>query len=106
MMISKLKQKFFKTCEKTGKIKGVKFKNKWYYYLGFPILGILATLWILVRVIPKPSRLRYPCMKVALPISGSFFVFLGGLITSIFSIHKIKKLLKSEKASATLISFL
>lgn len=105
-MLDRWKKKLFIVCPNTGKIKGVKFENKWYYYLGFPILGILATLWILIRVIPKPSRLRYPCMKVAIPISSSFFVFLGGLITSVLSFHKIKKLIKSEKVSITLLSFL
>mgnify|MGYP006282368703 CR=1 FL=1 len=100
------KEKLFRTCDKTGKIKGIKLKNKWYYYLGLPFLGVLATLWILIRVIPKPSRLRYPCMKVAIPISSSFFVFLGGLITSILSFNKIKKILKSEKTSIALVATL
>lgn len=100
------KKRFFKTCEKTGKITGLKFERKWYYYLGFPFWGILATLWILIRVIPKPSRLSYPCMKIAIPISGSFFVFLGGLLTSVLSFHKIKSLFRKEKASVVLVSLL
>jgi len=103
-MIEKIKQMLFKTCPQTGKIRGVKFKNKWYYYFGFPVLGLAATLWILIRVIPKPSRLRYPCMKVAIPISSSFFVFLGGIITSMLSFHKIKNLLKNKKVSVPIIS--
>ncbi|MEJ2628067.1 MAG: DUF362 domain-containing protein, partial [bacterium] len=105
-MISEWKKKFFKTCESTGKIKGLKFNKKWYFYLGYPLLGILATVWILIRVIPKPSRLRYPCMKVAMPVSGSFFVFLGALITSVFSFHKIKTLIKNERFNVTLVSLL
>lgn len=103
-MIKKIKQLFFRTCPHTEKIRGIKFENKWYYYFGFPFLGLAATLWILIRVIPKPSRLRYPCMKVAIPISSSFFVFLGGLITSLFSLHKLKKIWQNRKISIPVIS--
>ncbi|MDZ7723883.1 MAG: sugar-binding protein [candidate division KSB1 bacterium] len=45
-------------------------------------------------------------MKVAIPISGSLFVFLGGLLTSVLSFHKIKSLFHKEKTSIVLISFL
>ena len=37
-----------------------------------PLMGLACLIWMLVRVIPKPSRAEYPCMKVAAPIAGGF----------------------------------
>ncbi len=48
----------------------------------FFILGIISTIWFLIRVIPKPSRATYPCMKVAAPFMSGLVVYLlavGGL---------------------------
>jgi len=42
----------------------------------FIIMGIVSTLWFLVRVIPKPSRATYPCMRVAAPIMSGFIIYL------------------------------
>jgi hypothetical protein len=50
--------------------------------LWFPVLGILAIAWYLLRVIPKPSRALYPCQRVA---SGIGAGFLGYLVTLLFS---------------------
>lgn len=105
-MSETLKKILFKTCPKTGKITGIKFENKWFYYLAFPILGILATLWILIRVIPKPSRLSYPCMKVAMPFATTFLTFIGGLIISFFSLKKLRENLKSNNFKFLFSGFL
>jgi hypothetical protein len=43
------------------------------------IMGILSTVWFLVRVIPKPSRATYPCMQVAAPLMSGFIVYLLSL---------------------------
>jgi hypothetical protein len=58
--------------------------------LVFPIIGILASIWFLIRVIPKPSRATYPCMRVAYPMASAFVVYLLGLATSAFAIEKMK----------------
>ena len=42
-------------------------------------MGILSTIWFLVRVIPKPSRATYPCMQVAAPLMSGFVVYLLSL---------------------------
>ena len=42
----------------------------------FFFLGIASTIWFLVRVIPKPSRAGYPCMKAAAPFMSSFVLYL------------------------------
>lgn len=47
--------------------------------LAFFILGIGSTIWFLIRVIPKPSRAGYPCMKAAAPIMSGFVIYLLGL---------------------------
>ena len=45
----------------------------------FFIMGILSTLWFLIRVIPKPSRATYPCMQIAAPIMSGFVIYLISL---------------------------
>jgi hypothetical protein len=34
-------------------------------------IGLLSTLWFLLRVIPKPSRASYPCMQLAAPFAAT-----------------------------------
>ncbi len=48
-------------------------------------VSILATLWFLIRVIPKPSRASYPCMQVVSPIMSSFVVWLLSVTGAIFA---------------------
>jgi hypothetical protein len=43
------------------------------------VMGILSTVWFLLRVIPKPSRAAYPCMQVAAPLMSGFIVYLVSL---------------------------
>ena len=48
----------------------------------FIVTGVISTLWFLIRVIPKPSRASYPCMKIAAPVMSGFVIYLlsvGGL---------------------------
>ena len=50
------------------------------------VIGSLALIWFLIRVIPKPQRASYPCMKVAYPLmSGVVIWILGmtGVLTSV-----------------------
>jgi hypothetical protein len=60
------------------------------YKLVFPIIGVVASLWFLIRVIPKPSRATYPCMRVAYPLASAFVIYLLGLATSAFAITRLK----------------
>jgi hypothetical protein len=48
-------------------------------FLLFLILGIISTVWFLIRVIPKPARAGYPCMQVAAPLMSGFIVYLLSL---------------------------
>jgi hypothetical protein len=42
----------------------------------FFFMGIISTIWFLVRVIPKPTRATYPCMRVAAPFMSGFVAYL------------------------------
>ncbi|MBN2698867.1 MAG: hypothetical protein JXR52_08580, partial [Bacteroidales bacterium] len=63
--------------------------------LVFILTGIAATLWFLVRVIPKPQRAGYPCMRAAAPIMSGFILYLLSLggATLLFrkAVAKLKK---------------
>lgn len=43
------------------------------------IAGIVSSIWFLIRVIPKPSRAAYPCMKNAAPFMSSLFIYILSL---------------------------
>ena len=52
------------------------------YKITFFVIGIASTIWFLIRVIPKPSRAGYPCMKAAAPFMSSFVIYLLSLTGS------------------------
>lgn len=53
-----------------------------YKKLIFPLIGLAAFIWFLIRVIPKPSRAAYPCQRAAFPIAAGFIIWLTGLLAS------------------------
>jgi hypothetical protein len=82
--------KYLHFCPKTGRFLGFGKLNGLSRLL-FPFIGVAALIWFLIRVIPKPSRATYPCMRVAYPIASAFGVYLLGLATSAFAIGKIRE---------------
>ena len=54
-------------------------KNHFHPRLSFVLLGIISSVWFLIRVIPKPSRATYPCMQVAAPFMSGFVIYLLSL---------------------------
>jgi hypothetical protein len=58
--------------------------------LAFFFLGIGSTIWFLMRVIPKPSRASYPCVKASAPFMSAFVLYLIGLASTIY-VFKEKK---------------
>jgi len=48
-----------------------------------PLAGFGAFVWFLIRVIPKPSRARYPCMRAAAPLASAFVISLLGFFGSL-----------------------
>jgi len=59
--------------------------------IGFIIISIVATLWFLIRVIPKPSRATYPCMRAAAPFMSGLVVYLISLFGGRFAFLRFKK---------------
>jgi hypothetical protein len=72
-------------------------KNSILRKLFFPIIGIAASIWFIIRVIPKPSRAAYPCMRVAYPLASGFVVYLLGLATSAFAMGRMKMYWKQSR---------
>jgi hypothetical protein len=56
----------------------------------FIALGISSTVWFLIRVIPKPQRATYPCMKAAAPLMSTFVIYLLTFSGSVFAFQKAK----------------
>ena len=63
----------------------------------FFIMGIVSTIWFLVRVVPKPSRATYPCMQVAAPLMSGFIVYLLSLGGIAIALRKVGQNLKKAK---------
>ncbi|MFO7668522.1 MAG: DUF362 domain-containing protein [Bacteroidales bacterium] len=61
------------------------------------ILGASATLWFLIRVIPKPSRAGYPCMRAAAPLMSTFVVYLLGISASLVSFKRFRHLFRKSR---------
>ena len=62
----------------------------------FIISGLLATIWFLVRVIPKPSRAGYPCMRAAAPLMSGFVLYILSFTASFAAFRKSRSLLKNQ----------
>ncbi len=54
-------------------------------HTAFYVAGITSTIWFLVRVIPKPTRATYPCMRAAAPLMSGFVIYLLGIWGSAFA---------------------
>jgi uncharacterized protein (DUF362 family) len=68
-------------------------------------VGISSTIWFLVRVIPKPSRATYPCMRAAAPLMSGFIIWMMALLGSSLAFTKAREFWKKSKY-ATAILFL
>ena len=58
--------------------------------ISFFILGIVSTAWFLIRVIPKPSRAAYPCMRTAAPFMSALLVYLLSFSGSFLAFRKAR----------------
>jgi len=67
------------------------------------VVSILATIWFLIRVIPKPSRATYPCMQVTAPIMSGFVIWILSLTAAAFAFKNAKnKILEARYIAAGL----
>ncbi|HPR31874.1 MAG TPA: hypothetical protein PLK12_07255, partial [Prolixibacteraceae bacterium] len=60
-------------------------------------IGLASVIWVLIRVIPKPSRADYPCQKVARPIAVGFIAWFLGLAGSTLFIRRARTLFQKQK---------
>jgi len=71
------------------------------------LISVLATIWFLIRVIPKPTRATYPCMQVAAPIMSGFVIWLLAILGATFAFKKAKhKLFEAKYIAAGLFLIL
>ena len=75
---------------KTNKSSEHNSKCHWLTWI-FSIGGLLALIWFLIRVLPKPSRAAYPCQRVAFPLASGFVIWLTGALGSIMAVRKAKR---------------
>jgi hypothetical protein len=83
-----------------GKLSGI---SKWNINKHIPpgllffIIGIVSTIWFLIRVIPKPSRASYPCVRAAAPVMSGFIVYLLSIGSISFVIRRALRSLRSAR---------
>ncbi|MBN1117199.1 MAG: DUF362 domain-containing protein [Bacteroidales bacterium] len=71
----------------------------------FIFMGIASTLWFLIRVLPKPQRAGYPCIRAAAPIMSGFVIYilsLGGI--TLFFKKAVEKFKKAKYMAAVFAS--
>jgi len=89
-------------CGKTGRVIGLNRNCRWVRWF-FPILGLAALIWYLVRVIPKPSRAEYPCQQVGAPIAfggAAYFLSFFGVVSAF---RNARKFLYQHRYSAAAV---
>jgi hypothetical protein len=74
-------------------LRGIRVPGKMVYVF----VSVLASLWFLVRVIPKPSRAAYPCMQVAAPVMSGFVIWILALTGAALAFKKSKRKLFEAK---------
>jgi hypothetical protein len=67
------------------------------------LISVLATIWFLARVIPKPSRATYPCMQIAAPMMSGLVIWLLSVTGAMFAFKNAKlKFLEAKYLAAVL----
>lgn len=95
----------FIVCPKSGRIVGFASTSRW-RYLWIPCIGLAALLWILVRVIPKPSRANYPCQQAAIPLASGFVGYLLSFPAAVLAYHNGRKYVRHARYFAAALCFL
>lgn len=99
------KRPLLRRCPKSGRLRGLN-PEAWPAWV-LLLSGFLATLWYLVRVLPKPSRAAYPCQNAARPLRVGFLVYLAALMASVASFRKAKlSFLKSRHVAGAALLIL
>ena len=75
-------------CPRTGRVVGIRMRGP--VLVLYPLLGFLALIWFLVRVVPKPSRMLYPCQRVAAPLASGFIAYIASLAAAVLALRKAR----------------
>jgi len=67
------------------------------------VIGLAALIWVLARVLPKPSRASYPCMQVAMSLAAGFLAYLGTLVLSALSLGLARRSLLARRYGSALV---
>jgi hypothetical protein len=63
----------------------------------FILIGLTSLIWFLIRVIPKPSRATYPCMRAAFPVASGVVIYLLSVTSSWIAWRSIRQALDSKR---------
>ena len=72
-------------------------RKSWIY-----IVGIMAVVWFLIRVIPKPSRAAYPCQRAAFPVASAFMIWLTGTLFTAKLMRNAVQILRENRVISAL----
>ena len=95
----------FIVCPKSGRIVGFAATSRW-RFLWLPGVGLAALLWILVRVIPKPSRANYPCQQAAIPLASGFIGYLLSFPAAVLACRKGRENARRARYFVAMLCFL
>ena len=94
----------WRVCPKTGK-RFFSPSGPWCLWL-LPIIGLASLIWFIIRVTPKPSRMAYPCQRVAAPLATGFVLWLVGILTSALAFRKARVMLVRSRMVLTTVCLL
>jgi uncharacterized protein (DUF362 family) len=69
-------------------------KEKSFARISAAILGGIALIWFLLRVIPKPSRASYPCQRAAFPVASAFVFWMFASVAGAFTLSGLRRLMR------------
>jgi hypothetical protein len=75
-------------------------KRAWF----FPVWGLAFLIWFLIRVVPKPNRISYPCQRAAAPVAAGFLMWVTGLLTSSVLFHRTRRFWMKSRSAISLLS--
>ncbi len=88
--IAYLLNQVLKRCPKSGRVVGVR-RDTWLARCLFPLVGLLAIGWFLLRTLPEPRRATYPCQQAAVGIGVGFLAWLGTLLLAVTGLRFVRR---------------
>ncbi len=71
--------------------------------IGLICVGLIALVWFLIRVIPKPDRATYPCQRAAFPMASAFVIWINGVLGAKFFFDKARRNFTSANYTLVLL---